>query len=58
MALARLEVLSPYFTYCYAHYAVFRVHQLEEGSAEQKRYRQAALAGIAELENVQSSTAS
>lgn len=56
--LARLDLLSPYFSYRYAHYCVFRVHQLESEAAAQERYRQAALAGIEVLEGCQSSTRS
>lgn len=50
--LARLDLLSPYFSYRYAHYCVFRVHQLHGEAAAQERYRQAALAGIEVLENL------
>jgi thiamine kinase len=48
--LVRLDLLSPYFSYRYAHYCVFRVHQLKGDSAAQERYRQAALAGVEVLE--------
>jgi len=56
--LARLDLLSPYFSYRYAHYCVFRVHQLKGEAAAQERYRQAALAGLEVLEVLQSSTRS
>ena len=54
--LARLDLLSPYFSYRYAHYCVFCVHWLKGETAAQERYRQAALAGIDVLEVLQSST--
>jgi thiamine kinase len=56
--LARLDVLAPFFAYRYAHYCIFRIHQLEAGSPAQERYRQAALAGLGDLEARQSSTRS